>query len=97
MTDEERLSMWHVDDGTDHWVIARDPQDALAVWREEMARLGISDEDLDLDEAPSACVVPREAAARLRYFEDDPSKPVGTMLSEFERDCSRRYVGGSEF
>lgn len=93
----EPLRIYEVDDGASHWVLAWNEADALEVWREELAKLGIPDSDLDLDEPPSVEVVSLEAAGRLKFFEDDPSRPVGTMLSELERDSSRRYVGGSEF
>jgi hypothetical protein len=84
--------IFEVDDGY-HWVIAADEADAIAIWR---TTDGAGSESLD-DEVPSVRALTRAEAERVDFWEDDPGNVVGTMWSEYERDPSRRYVGGSEY
>ena len=89
------MNMYKVDDGATHWVIARSEDDALKVWQEQMDNIGVSEEELDLDEPPSVFRMSREEASRTKLFDD--YEHVGSMLEDFERNPSRRYMACSEW
>ena len=90
------MDVYRIDDGAHHWVVASSSADALAVWEEQLRRDGLGEGDLDLDGTPpdASLLTPAQASAT-PYRED--GLVVGTMLSEYERDPSRRYVGCSEW
>lgn len=91
------MNIFKVDDGAYHWVIAENEADAIDVWQHEMLKMGMTDEDLGLDEPPEAIVLTEDDARGTLYHDADSGALLGTMWSEYERDPSRRYVGGSEF
>lgn len=90
------MDVYRVDDGTSHWVIAESPEDAVAVWHEEMVRAGVSDNELAMEEPPTARRLTPEEARATPVWEDGPQNVVDTMWGEYEKNPERRYVGGSE-
>jgi len=90
------MHVFKVDDGAWHWVIAKDRDDALQVWRDAMVEQhGLSDEDLD--EAPGVTQLDIYQAQKTRIWTDEPGVFTTTARQELERDGTRRYLGCSEW
>jgi hypothetical protein len=87
------MSMYKIDDGVDHWVIATSEADALAVYRET----GVGPDPGDDVDSPDVVLLTHEQAEATKFFGDGYEAAIGTMQSEYERDSSRRYVGCSEW